>query len=116
MVFSMEKELIDIIWNEEVLRFGLQNDNIYWRHGFPKDFARSYVQNFEDTNSIRVTIDDTLESEKKVRGDTRHELNHAYCFKNNLPQSEILSTIAQFFPDFVLNHYRKVLAKRESKG
>lgn len=112
----MEKQIIDKIWNEELSRFEMQKDNIYWRHGYPKDFARSYVQKFEDKNSIRVTIDDTLESEKKVRGDTRHELTHAFCYKHNLAQSEILCIVAQFFPDFVLNHYKRILERRKSKS
>lgn len=108
----MEKSIIDRIWNEELDRFELKNENIYWRHGYQKDFARSYVQNFKDQNQIRVTIDDTLKSEKKVRGDIRHELNHSYCYEHNLQQSELDCIFAEFFPDIQLWYYRRILKKK----
>ena len=111
----MKKEIIDIIWHEETKRFGLENENIYWRHGYPRIDgiieARSYVDYYPE--NMRVTIDDTLKTPLAFRRDIRHELHHAFCHKNGIKNSELDARFAEFFPDIQLWYLKRILKKRK---
>lgn len=107
----LDKETVNKHWYKECERYRIPKDKVYWRYGYPKGLAHSYIQYFDFSGSIRVTLDDEIKTEAGMVREIRHEFFHLFVDFNKIKirelTEEINSYLAEYFPNFVLNKFRR---------